>query len=219
MKASHALGRPIIFALLAIMAAFSTFSSSQPLKYQEGKHYQVITSPVKTKNADTIEVMEVFWYGCPHCNLFQVDFSKWSKKQSSDVSIDHTPAMWSKPMVTHAHIYYTVKALRLQKKMHTEIFAAMHSEKKRLLSEQQIFSLFEKHGIDKETFAKTYHSFGVKSQVQQANARARSYGITGTPEVIVNGKYRVSSRTAGSQAEMLNVIDYLVAKERAINKS
>lgn len=219
MKASNALGLPIIFALLAIMATFASPSSAQPLKYQEGKHYQVIKSPAKTSNADKIEVMEVFWYGCPHCNLFQADFAEWSKTQSGDVDIDHTPAMWSKPMVTHAQIYYTAKALRLEKKMHKEIFAAMHSEKKRLLSEQQIFGLFEKHGITKETFEKTYNSFGVKSQVQQANARTRAYGISGTPEVIVNGKYRVSSRTAGSQAEMLNVINYLVAKERAINKS
>ena len=98
--------------------------------------------------------------------------------------------------------------------MHKEVFDAMHLNKKRLISKEEIYTLFEKHGISEEDFNKTFDSFGIKSQVQQASARARGYGITGTPEVIVNGKYRISGRMTGSQGEMLKVASYLIEKER-----
>ncbi len=118
-------------------------------------------------------------------------------------------------MIVHAHIFYTAKALRvLDGDMHKDIFDAMHQDKKRLISPKQIFPLFEKRGVSQDKFDKTFDSFGVKSQVQQASARARGYGITGTPEVVVNGKYRVSGRMVGSQAEVLKVASFLIEKER-----
>ena len=218
-KATSALGLTLLFATIALIVALSQGSIAQPLIYQEGKHYMAIEEPVKVVKGDKIEVMEVFWYGCPHCNQFSPVFEEWAKTQADDVAVEHTPAMWNKSMIAHAKIFYTAKALRLQKKMHKEVFDAMHIGKKKLQNSNQIYALFEKHGVDKDTFDKTYDSFGVKSQVQQANTRARSYGITGTPELVVNGKYRISSRTAGSQADMMKVVEYLIAKERAANKS
>jgi thiol:disulfide interchange protein DsbA len=91
----------------------------------------------------------------------------------------------------------------------------MHLQKKKLLRGPQIFPLFEKHGVTKEQFDKTYKSFGVKSMVQQADARARAYGITGTPEIVVNGKYRISASMTGSQNKMMDVAEYLIKKEQA----
>lgn len=210
----------ILLASLALSLATLTLpASAQPLLYQEGKHYLPVNTQAKTADPSKVEVMEVFWYGCPHCNQFRPVFDQWAKQQGDDVAIEHTPAMWNKPMITHAKIYYTAKALKLQKVMHQEIFDAMHQGKQRLNSAGEIYPLFEKHGIDRKTFDKTFDSFGVKSLVNQANTRARGYGITGTPEVVVNGKYRVSARTAGSQSEMLKVVDYLIQKERSANNS
>ena len=122
-------------------------------------------------------------------------------------------------MIVHAHIFYTAKALRLDDKMHEEVFYAMHGKKQKLVNKKTIFKLFEKHGVTQETFDKTFDSFGVKSQVQQASARARGYGITGTPEIVINGKYRVSGRMVGTQAEVLKVASFLIEKERAAKKS
>jgi protein dithiol oxidoreductase (disulfide-forming) len=212
----------MLFAVLAaVLAVVMPSVQAQPLlpsKYIEGTHYQLINNPVKPSNSDKIEITEVFWYGCPHCNQFSPMFEAWAKKLPDDVSTDHSPAVWNKPMIVHAHIFYTAKAFRLLDKMHKEIFDAMHIEQKKLVDKKQIFALFEKHGISQEDFDKTFDSFGVKSQVQQATARARSYGITGTPEVIVNGKYRISGRMVSSQAEVLQVANFLIEKERATAK-
>lgn len=215
MRAIPAFGLVAIGALIAAIAIIVTPAQAQaPSKYVEGTHYQRITTPIKMRKDDKIEVVEVFWYGCPHCNQFRPIFEAWKKQQADDVAIDRSPAMWSKPMITHAQVFYTAKAFRLLDEMHREIFDAMHVEKKRLTSHKQIFTLFEKHGISEEDFEKTFKSFGVKSQVQQASARARGYGISGTPELVVNGKYRISGRMAGSQGEMLKVASYLIDKER-----
>ncbi len=218
MRAIPAFTTAALFALVACIALIATPSQAQTAQYIEGTHYQLIPTPVKTRDANKIEITEVFWYGCPHCNQFRPVFEAWKKQQGDDVDIGHSPAIWNKPMIVHAHLYYTAKALRLEDKMHKEIFDAMHIEKKRLVSKTPIYKLFEKHGVTQETFEKTFDSFGVKSQVQQATARARSYGITGTPEVIINGKYRVSGRMVSSQAEVLKVASFLIEKERAAAK-
>jgi thiol:disulfide interchange protein DsbA len=219
LPATPSIGIAILCAFIACIALMSAPSQAQSIaKYVEGTHYQVIASPVKTADPSKIEITEVFWYGCPHCNRFHPIFENWKKQQGNDVLVGHSPAIWSKPMIVHAHMFYTAKALRVQDKMHSEFFDAMHKERKKLVSKKSIFKLFEKHGVTQETFDKTFDSFGIKAQVQQASARARGYGITGTPEVIVNGKYRISGRMVRSQAEVLQVANFLIAKERAAAK-
>jgi len=119
-------------------------------------------------------------------------------------------------MAIHARVFYTATALGKQEVMHKAIFDEYHIQKNKMLRESQIFPLFAKQGVTKDQFDKTYKSFGVNSMVQQADARARAYGITGTPEVIINGKYRVSAGMTGSQKKMMEVAEYLISKEKAI---
>ncbi len=183
-------------------------------KYQAGKHYQVIAVPVRTANQDKIEVNEVFWYGCPHCYHFEAAFEPWAKKLPADVEVQRTPAIWRPNMESHARAYYMAKQLNVLDSMHTIIFKALQEQKKPLASENEVVALFVEHGIEEEAARKAYNSFSVQSQVKQADARVRSYGITGTPEVIVNGKYRISSHDAGSQEGMLEVASFLIEKER-----
>ena len=212
----------LIFPVVALIAAVVLFPQEQTIAqepYIAGKDYVVINTPVKTSDASKVEVTEVFWYGCGHCNNFRPVFDQWKKQQSDDINVQHSPAMWNKNMVTHARIYYTAKALGKFDVMHKEIFDAMHLQRKRLLRPKEIYSLFAKHGVTQEVFDKTFKSFGVNSQVQQADSRARSYGITGTPELIVNGKYRTSASMTGSHSKMLKVVEFLVNKERAAIKS
>ncbi len=211
MRAIPAFGLIAAALLTALIVAVSPAQAQE--KYIQGQHYQLVANP-KTPSSDKVTVTEIFWYGCPHCNQFRPAFETWKKQQAEDVAVDHSPAIWNKPMIVHAHIFYTTKAFRLEDKMHKEVFDAMHIERKKLVSPKEIYELFEKHGVSQEDFDKTFDSFGVKSQVQQANARARAFGIAGTPEVIVNGKYRISGRMVGSQAEILRVASFLVEKER-----
>lgn len=201
----------ITVALLAIIQP----TEAQPSKYIEGKHYVLTKKEAPTRDPGKIEITEVFWYGCPHCNQFRPIFEEWKKQQATDVDVDHSPAIWSKPMTAHAQIFYTAKALDLDEKMHKAVFDKMHKEKKRLTSDKEIKALFADFGVDEETFEKTYNSFWVRTQVQQAGQRAKDYyGINGTPEVIVNGKYRISGRMVGTHAEVLKVAEYLIEKER-----
>ena len=183
-------------------------------KYQAGKHYKVIPAPVRTANQDKIEVNEVFWYGCSHCYHFEPMLESWAKKLGSDVDFERTPAVWRPAMEVHARAYYAAKQLNVLDSMHLIIFKAMQEEKKALANEQEVVALFAAHSIDEASIRKAYDSFSVQSQTRQADARARSYGVEGTPEIIINGKYRISSSDAGSQEAMLDVATFLIEKER-----
>lgn len=209
----------LMFAAVALVPMVLLVSQPEQVEAQEnfvaGKDYAVIEKPVRTGNPKKVEVTEVFWYGCGHCNNFRPAFDAWKKQQSDDIVVRHSPAMWNKNMRTHARIFYTATALGKQEVMHKAIFDAMHLQKKKLVRESQIFPLFEQQGVTKEQFDKTYKSFGVNSMVQQADARARAFGITGTPEVIINGKYRVSASMTGNQKKMMEVAEYLIKKEKA----
>ena len=119
-------------------------------------------------------------------------------------------------MKLHAQAYYAAQALNVLDKVHTPLFVTLNVERKRLNTPESIAELFADYGVEEEVTLKTLKSFGVLSQVRQADARARSYKIGGTPEVIVNGKYRVSGKMVGGQPQMIGVINYLIEKERAM---
>lgn len=204
----------VLIALFAVLASSLAFAQQAPA-YQAGKHYHEIATPVRTSNPDKIELAEVFWYGCGHCYTFAPHIAKWESQAPDDVVVVHSPAIWRDVMETHARIYYTAKALGKLDDLHMAVFRAMHEEGKRLASENEVAALFVKHGVDKEKFHKTFNSFGVKSQVQQADARQRSFGVTGTPALVVNGRYRISGADlAGGQEEMLKVAEFLIEQIR-----
>lgn len=202
-------------ALLALSLNNMAGAQAAKEQFQAGKHYTVLSQPVRTRDSDKVEVVELFWYGCPHCYHFEPLVKAWKAKQSEDVDFWQSPAVWNNKMKLHARAFFAAKALGQLDKLHEPIFTALVVERKRLDSPGQIEALFANYGIKGEDFNKAFNSFGVTSQVKQADARARSYQITGTPELVVNGKYRVSAGMAGGQAEMLKVVDFLVAKERS----
>ncbi|MBQ0797466.1 thiol:disulfide interchange protein DsbA/DsbL [Zhongshania sp.] len=201
----------------AAQPAASAAAQTQPSdKADVGERFIRIPQPVRTANPDKIEVVEVFWYGCSHCFHFDPMIEAWKKKLAADVDFHRSPAMWNELMVVHAKAYYTALTLGVLDKVHEPIFKAINVDRNTLRDADALAALFTSHSdIDDATFRKTFDSFGVNSQVKQADARARSYGIAGTPELIINGKYRITGRSAGGQAEMLKVADELIAKERA----
>jgi len=204
-----------MMAIFAMTLAFVAGAQEAAAQYVEGKHYAVISKPVRTTSADKIEVSELFWYGCSACFRIEPLVQQWKMKAADDVAFVQSPAMWNKPMQLHARAFYAAQALKVLDKVHQPIFNAMNVNRKRLQNADEIFPFFAAAGIERAAFDKVFKSFGVTSQVKQADARARGYRITSTPELVVEGKYRVSSKMAGSHAEMLKVVDYLVAKVRA----
>ena len=126
-----------------------------------------------------------------------------------------SPAVWNDPMRVHATAFYIAEVLDAKEVMHPVIFDAMHVQRKRLVSRLELRDLFEDNGVDPEQFDKAFDSFGVDSQVRQAEARARSARISGTPSIMVAGKYLIETRAAGSQTNMLEIARHLVEKELA----
>jgi thiol:disulfide interchange protein DsbA len=144
---------------------------------------------------------------------------QWKKTLANDVNFVGSPAMWNPLMELHAKAFYAAEALGVLDTMHPVLFQAMNVDRKRLGSQDEIAELFAAHGIAVEDFNKAFDSFGVGSQVRQANSRARAAKITGTPALMVNGKYHISSRKAGSQPNMLKIAEYLIERERAASGS
>jgi protein dithiol oxidoreductase (disulfide-forming) len=200
---------------LLVFGISSALGQDASKTYVVGTDYDLISPPVRVEDPKKIEVAEFFWYGCGHCYTFEPVLEQWQTTVPEDVSYRGIPAMWQEKMELHAKAYYTAEALGVLDKMHLVIFQAMNVDRKPLGSQEEIAALFVANGVSEEDFNKAFNSFGVKSQVRQAAATAKAAGLTGTPALMVNGKYYVSGRKAGTQADMLKVVDFLIEKERA----
>jgi len=205
----------LLLMLTLPFAACAADSGTQAVNYVEGEHYDLVSPAIRTADPNKVEVVEFFWYGCIHCYNLEPSLKAWKKTLGNDVDFVGSPAAWNVGMELHSKAYYTAEVLGVLDTLHPALFQAMNVDRKRLSSTKEIAEIFTDHGVSSADFSKAFNSFGVGSQVRQASARARAARITGTPELMVNGKYRISSRKAGSQANMLKVADYLIEKERA----
>lgn len=197
-----------------LMLAVTYTAVAQPLAFVEGVDYTLLPDAVKTDNPDKIEVAEVFSYGCVYCYRFETSvLHNWSLKKQAHVDFVEVPATFNPAYLQYARIYYTAKALNKIDDMHLPIFEAIHKERKRMTSEKQIQALFEQHGVDNATFKKYFNNFGIKNQVKKADARVRAYQVSGTPEIIVDGRYKVSAN--GGFDRMALVTEFLVNKIKA----
>ncbi len=196
---------------LAPLLAFAQDGES----FEAGTHYDLISPAIRTASPDKIEVAEFFWYGCGHCYTFEPLLAQWKKTLADDVAFRGIPAMWGGAMELHARAFYAAQALGVLEKMSPVIFQAMNVDRKPLRNEAEIAELFVENGVDEDDFMKAFKSFGVDSLVRQATSTARAARITGTPSLMVNGKYLITARKAGSSANMLKIADYLVEQERA----
>lgn len=200
---------------LCLIAPLFAIAQGGSEQYQEGTDYDVISPALRTSNAGKIEVVEFFAYSCGHCYNFEPLIEQWKHNLADDVEFVPSPAVWNAAMEPHAKAMYTAQALGVMDTMHGALFAAIHVDKKRLASENEIRQVFVANGVSAEDFDKAYGSFGISSQIRQAVSRQKGARITGTPEIMVAGKYRVTTRKAKSQGGMLKVADFLIAKERA----
>ncbi|MDG1166058.1 MAG: thiol:disulfide interchange protein DsbA/DsbL [Porticoccaceae bacterium] len=188
---------------------------AQTEKYQQGVHYEALPQTIRTANPDKIEVNEVFSYTCGHCYNFEAVLHPWSEKLAGDVDFQQTPAVWQPALEPYARAYYSAAMLKVLDKVHMPIFEAIHVKREQVRTEADFAAIFAAQGIDGDKFTKAYNSFGMSSMVNQAKARIRGYRVQGTPEIVINGKYRISTRQAGGFEGMLNVADFLIEKERA----
>ncbi len=200
--------------MLVSLGLSQTIAAAESFEYEEGTHYIELQIPIKTADGSRIEVTEYFSYGCPHCYQFDPMITAWHEALPADVDFNRTPAIWNKDYQVYAQTYYAAEALNVAEKLHSPLFQAIHGERKRLNDPKLMAMFFSEFGVDPLSFAKVYNSFGVRASVQQAEARGRAYRSTGVPALIVNGKYRIEGKLAGSNSNMLRVADFLIQKER-----
>ena len=202
----------IIFALA--LAPLAMCQAADEV-FKAGEHYDILPQAVRTANADKIEINEVFSYTCGHCFNFQSNLHPWVKELPADVDFQSTPAVWQQKLEPYARAYYAAKILGVLDKVHMPIFDAIHVKKKSIKKQSDFEAIFVAEGVPKEKFSSAFNSFGTTSMVNQAKSRVRAYRVRGTPEIIVNGKYRVSTTKAGGFSGMLKVAEFLIEKERA----
>ena len=207
--------RNLIFsAALATASLFGmTANAAEPI--QAGKQYVELSSPVPVSKPGQIEVVELFWYGCPHCYHFEPTINPWIEKLPKDVNFIRIPALFGGLWNVHGQLFITLESMKVENKVHAAIFEAIQKGGKKLATPEEMAEFLATRGIDKDEFLKTYNSFGVKSQMEKAKKLAMAYQISGVPVLIVNGKYRFDISSSGGPEQALDVADQLIAKERA----
>ena len=175
--------------------------------------YEIMAPAQPVQNADKIEVIEFFWYGCPHCYHFEPAVAAWLKTKPSNVEFKRQPAIFSELWGKHAKVFFTAEALGVGEKVHADLFDAVQNKKLKLSTEEEVGKFFAEHGVKPEDFNAAYNSFAVDAKMRQAEAMGARYGVTGVPTLIVNGKYRVTGPSAKSQDNMLPVANELIKLE------
>lgn len=208
-----------LLAVLAgtVFAAISSVASAQ--EWREGEHYDVITPPVRLAPSAEVVIHEFFWYGCGHCYTFESMIGPWKAQLPEGIKLEYSPAIWNPTMELHAKAYYIAKTLDVEDPVHGKIFEAMHLKRSRLGNEEAVKTIFVANGVAPEDYDKASKAFGISSQVRQADARARAARITGTPSMMVAGKYLITTRQAGGQANMLKIAQYLAEQELAAQQA
>ena len=200
-----------------IAAALFGFALALPAVAQSDVEglYQKLPAPQPTSDPDRVEVVEVFWYGCPHCNRFQPYLEAWTETLPDHVRFVRMPAIFNDIWDLHARAYYIAEALGILDEIHHLIFAAIHDEGRSLASIEAIRDFFVAHGVAAADFDRHAKSFSVQSGIQRSLVMQGRYGLRGVPALIVNGRFLVSGATAGSYPKVLEVADVLIAREHA----
>ena len=211
------LGKVIFGALLFTLSAHSFAEDGGLLgaRFVAGTHYEVLDIPVATEDKDKIEVVELFSYACIHCKNFDPYVKDWQAQQPEDVNFRLVPAIFNADWEKLAQAFYTAETLGVTAEVHDRMFEGIHNRQEDLRQPTLLAPIYaELGGVSEADFGAAYSSFSVRSRVQQAKALVRAYKVMSVPSIIVNGKYRIDGRMAGGNAAMLEVVDFLVAKER-----
>lgn len=190
-----------------------------------GKDYRPISPPQPTDSGAKVEVLEFFWYGCPHCNTLQPSLKAWLKSKPADVEFKRVPAVFQDSWVPLTKAFYAIDAMGLTEKLHHDVFAAIHVQKARLQEPKVLFDWVAGKGVDKQKFIDTYNSFSVQGRAQRSIDMTRNYDIPGTPALTIDGKYLTApSMTLKADRSIdydrfFQVVDQLIAQARKTRAS
>ena len=182
----------------------------------EGKHFVRLTQPMPTSaGPGKLELIEFFWYGCPHCNAFEPALDAWVRQLPADVVFHRVPVAFSaEPFVAHQRIFYALDSLGLVAAMHRKVFYAIHNDRMRLDKPAEISAFMTKNGVDGAKFMEAFGSFTTQTKLRQANQLVDGYKIDGVPAIGIHGRYYTAGTLAGTNDKALAVADMLLQRLR-----
>ena len=203
--------------LAALGLAVSVSACAEPTdhaRFTADTHYRVLDKPVAVNDPSKIEVREFFFYGCPHCYDTEPLVEQWLTGKAADIDFVRSPVLFINGAEPLARAFYVAQSKGLLEKMHKPMFDAIHKHREPLFTVPALTNFFRKYGVEPKEFNELYASFGVSTKIRQADAISRESKITGVPAFTVNGKYVILRQNLKSQAELFEVIEFLVDKER-----
>ena len=203
-------------ALLAITAGLSTsLAWAQAALFKSGKDFLTLDRPLATEaGAGKVEVIEFFWYSCPHCHAFEPAFGQWVKSAPKDVVVRRIPVSFRDDFAPQQRLFFTLEALNLLDSLHVKVFNAVHVEKQPLNTDASILAWAQKQGVDKAKFEETYKSFGVASKLKRAVQLQNDFKVEGVPSLGIAGRYYTDGSLAGNMDRALKVAESLIAQTR-----
>jgi len=211
------------FSQAALAAASAGTLAALPLGAQaqgkppaEGKDYLLLSKPAPSEaSAGQIEVVEFFWYSCPHCNEFEPQLEAWAAKAPKDVSLRRVPVSFRPDFEPQQRLYYVLEALGKVAALHKKVFYAIHVEKQTLNTADLVTAWAQRQGIDKAKFTELYNSFPVNMKARKATQLQEAFMVDGVPALGVDGRYYTSGSLAGNMARALTVTDHLLTLARS----
>ncbi len=181
-----------------------------------GTEFDAVAQPITTENTAKIEVIEIFWYGCPHCYHMEEPLSAWVKKLPKDVYFKRMPGLPNASWAPMAKAFYAMEALGVGEKLHTALFDAVHKTKTLNPSDEAaaIAWVTAQSGLDKLKVEQAFKSFSVNTNLTRAAQIFRASGATGVPTLVIDGKYITSATQAGGNEQALKVADYIIGNVR-----
>ena len=209
------------FSLAASAAAAGALSLgassswAQGAAPKEGKDYIKLGKPARVSApAGKVEVVEFFWYSCPHCNAFEPQFEAWAKTQPADVVVRRVPVAFNASFVPQQKLYYALEGMNLLPQLHAKVFRTIHVDRNLLKTDDAIFDWVGKQGVDLAKFKEVYNSFTVANQARKAAQLQNEYDVEGVPAMGVAGRYYTDGTKAGNMDNVLRVVNALVASSR-----
>ena len=200
---------------LVFIALIFSFTPTWAAAFEAGVEYAELNPPVPTSQPDKVVVTEMFWYGCPHCFRLEPYMDQWDKTKPDGVVLEKVPSVLNPSWIEHARAFYALQMMGENDKVHKKLFDALHLQHKRLNNVDALASFVADLGVDEKQFRDNYHSFPVDTMIRKSRQKERKFGHSGVPAIIVNGKYRTSASMAGSNAQVIEVVNFLVQKELA----
>ena len=183
-------------------------------EFEEGVHYRTLTKPVVTADPDKIEVLELFWYGCPHCDQLDPAIKAWVGELPGNVNFVQMPVVFGQSWEMHARIFWVAKSLGILDEMHGPLFNAIHREGLRLQRLDDVVEFFERFGVAPDVVRRELVGFGTESQLRLTDSRVRTYGIRGVPAIVVNGRYVTGVSQAGGEYQLFKLMNELIEKSK-----